>query len=180
MLSLSGAPPGVRLFPEAGQLRISIERRRSAGPVLFLLVWVAGWGLASWSTGGALGRETWSVAWALLAVWLVAFTMGSLTVAALVALLLLGRETVSVSRDLLRIAVRVGPFRTERAFDLDGVRNLRVVPHMRTAKGRGLTRPALGALAFEHGGRTIRFAAGIRGVEADRVLAAIAGRLPAR
>ena len=178
MLSLSGAPPGVRLFPEAGQLRISIERRRSAGPVLFLLMG-SGMGLASWSTGGALGRETWSVAWALLAVWLVAFTMGSLTVAALVALLLLGRERSPSPGPIAHRRAR-RPVSTERAFDLDGVRNLRVVPHMRTAKGRGLTRPALGALAFEHGGRTIRFAAGIRGVEADRVLAAIAGRLPAR
>ena len=179
MLSLSGTPPRARFVREAGHLQISIDRRRGIGPAAFLLVWLGGWGLAAWSTVRTLLHESWSAGWALLAVWLAGWTIGGLTVVVLVLVLLLGNERVSVAGGALRLGVLVGPWLRERAFDLAGVHNLRVLsPRDVAPTARGRSRPPMGGLAFEHGGRTIRFGAGLQGLEADRVFSAIAALLP--
>jgi len=179
MLPTSVAPPSLRYLESPGRLEILIERRRGVKPAVFLSVWVFGWAFAAWSSATTLAGGQWSIGSLFLALWLVGWTVAGLTVVVLVLVLLVGEETVVVERGLLRLGVLVGPFRWDRAFDLSGILDLRALPAEPAATPRGQrSRRLSGGLAFEQGGRTIRFGAGLVGSEANRVLAAIRERLP--
>jgi hypothetical protein len=172
----SSAPPRLHFAEEPGRLKITIERRRGLGPLLFLGVWLVGFSLAASSTAGNLTREPWSTGSIFLALWLVGWALGGPTVAALV--LFIGQETVAVANGALRLGVRIGPFRRDRAFALAGVENLRADgPMSPPARSPGKGRRTWGGIAFEHTGRTIRFGIGLENPEAHRVLAAIRGKL---
>ncbi|HEV2062773.1 MAG TPA: hypothetical protein VGR12_07980 [Solirubrobacteraceae bacterium] len=119
----------------------------------------------------SLPPKRWSLSLVFVPLWLVLWTVGwiasgnqqlliagpigTVLVAALYAWLVAGREEVEVEGRTLTLRRRVGPITHERRFDEP--RDVRVL------------RDGGASIAFEHGGRTYRFAGALDEDEAQRV-----------
>jgi hypothetical protein len=158
----------VEVRREGGRFLVAMrgERRLAAVPVLAL--WLAGWGFGEWMVIQRLFFSPEAPdAWGFLALWLALWTAGGAM--ALLALLrsLGGSEVVAVEGGQVTLQRR--PFGRRRAFPLPEVRALRV---------EASTRPP-GALAFDAGGRTVRFGDGLLPEAAQVAFQALSTRLPA-
>lgn len=167
-------------------LRITIPARRSWFTVLFLGFWLMGWATGEIIVGGmllrgilaTLGGQTPDVAegggMLFMGVWLAFWTVGGGF--ALVTWLwnLAGKETILMDGEALtiyRTVFGLGPAKRYAAAYVD---RLRVSEDSGDSRG-----PWSGGLAFDYGGRTVRFGAGLTPAEARDVWARIADRFPA-
>jgi len=141
---------------------------RRLGAAAFLALWLAGWAVGEWTVAERLFfAEEAPAGSGFLALWLALWTAGGIL--AFLALLrsLGGSEVVAVEGG--QVTVRRRPFGRRRAFPLPEVRALRVEP---------CAKPAA-TLAFDAGGRAVRFGAGLSPEEAGHAFRALSARLPA-
>lgn len=167
-------------------LRITIPARRSWFTVLFLGFWLMGWATGEVIVGGillrgilaTLGGQTPDVAegggMLFLGVWLAFWTVGGAF--ALVTWLwnLAGKETVLIDGEALTIYRTVFGLGRARRYAAAYVDRLRVSEDSGDSQGA-----SSGGLAFDYGGETARFGAGLPPTEARDVWARIADRFPA-
>ena len=179
----------LRIVREAGRLRLEAAAQRSLPAALILALWLVGWGFGE---AIALRQLFFTDApvtgsW-FLGLWLLLWTGGGLLAAGALLRSLGAREVIAVEGRTLTL--RPGPFGRTRRFDVDGIRALRLDPVVPAVtpfppldpevvgqQGRDPGRPA--AVAFDSGGRSWRFGAGLPDAELAQARAALAERLPA-
>jgi hypothetical protein len=157
----------VEVSREGGRLAVAMRGERRLGQAAFLCAWLAGWAVGEWAVARRLFFSPEAPGgWGFLALWLALWTAGGAM--AFLALLrsLGGSELVAVEGG--QVSVRRRPFGRRRAFPLPEVRALRVEP---------CAKPAA-TLAFDAGGRAVRFGAGLAPGEAGQAFQALATRLP--
>lgn len=159
---------GVRVVREDGRFTVEMRGQRSLVGAAVVGLWLCAWAVAEWMVVRRLffSEEAESGSW-FVAAWLALWTAGG----ALAFRALLGNlgrgEILTVQGS--SVTLRRLPLGRRRAFALPEVRNLR----LETA-GRGGR-----SLAFEVGGRTVRFGRRLSDADAEAALAALATRLPA-
>lgn len=176
----------VTVLEETAGLRLRITRRRQWQNIIFLAVWLTGWGvgtvlaLAGVAQGVTAGEPR--PAETVMA----AIMLGAWTLAWLAFLWeLFGQEEAYV--DGLDLALRrgIGRLGGFRRYRLDEVTNLRLYPYqallpqlLGRAKGEPRPLPVLGEgmIAFDYRGRTYRFGEGLPEEEAERAISLLAER----
>lgn len=167
-------------------LRITIPARRNWFTVLFLGFWLTGWAAGEIIVGGMLVRGVLAMlrgqapdfgvgaGMLFMLIWLAFWTFGGAF--ALVTWLwnLAGKETVLIDGEALTIYKTVLGLGPAKRYDAAYVDRLRVAEESGDSQG-----PWSGGLAFDYGGKTVRFGAGLTPAEARDVLARIADRFPA-
>lgn len=167
-------------------LRIAIPAPRSWLLILFLGFWLTGWAAGEIIVGGLFLRGILAMlsgqtpdigegaGMLFMGVWLALWTVGGGF--ALVTWLwnLAGKETVLVDGEALTIYRTVFGIGTAKRYAAAYVDRLRASEDSADSQG-----PWSGGLAFDYGGKTVRFGAGLTPAEARDVLARIADRFPA-
>jgi hypothetical protein len=157
----------VQVVREGGRIAVVMRRKPQLLVAAFLAAWIAGWALGEWEVARRLFFvEEAPPGVAFLLVWLGLWTgAGLVTFAAL--LRSLGGSEVLVVRGGA-VTLRRRPFGLRRTFSLPDVRALRAEPGSRTRA----------TLAFDVGGRAVRFGVGLQAADVERVLQVLATRLP--
>ena len=89
-------------------------------------------------------------------------------------------QSVSLSRDSIRINTRSGPFTQHRAYGASEVSRLRVIPMAPSgASPKWRLGKSAEALAFDYGNQTVTFGLNLDEAEAKQILNAISARYPA-
>ncbi len=170
-------PAGGRAIiqPTLNGALITIPPRRHWFLVLFLGAWLCGWAFGGGMAVLNLFRPGMPpFARGFLFFWLCGWALGLWFVGRTLYLMFAGKEVISVTRDTLSIT-GPGRFRnTLRSYRMNEVRRLRAQATDQSApfgmvsrQGFG-TRP--GTLRFDHGMRSVTFAAGIDEPEARHIL----------
>lgn len=167
----------VTVTRDAGRTEVRVAAPRSWTMIVFLLFWMVGWAGGEVAVGTALfSGEIRTSAYGFLAAWLLVWTLGG--AAGVIGLLwaFAGHELLAVQGGTLTLRRAAGPLGKTQAFPLSDVRDLRYVP---PTSGDRKTRAAPGALAFEHGGRTVRFGTYLGAGDARAVVDALSPPVPA-
>lgn len=166
-------------------LRITIPARRSWFTVLFLGFWLTGWAAGEIVVGGLLLRGVLAMlrgqapdvaeggGLLFMGLWLAFWTVGGGF--ALVTWLwnIAGKETVVIDGEALTIYKTVLGLGPAKRYDAAYVDRLRASEDPADSQV-----PWSGGLAFDYGGNTVHFGAGLNSAEAREVLARIADRFP--
>jgi hypothetical protein len=167
-----------------GGLRIVLPARRRWGAAAFLAVWLCGWGFGLAAVlGELLGQgvqgERSLVPALFLVVWLAGWSVGGAVAAWAAAWNVAGREVVTVTGTRLTVRREVLGIGRTAAYDAAAVRDLRVeAPRSFPFAPRRWDRWPGGPIAFDAGGATRRFGAGVDEAEAEQLVAALRARLP--
>ena len=164
-------------------LRIIIRAERWIPLMLFLPVWLVGWGAGLKYSVGLLTTVPGPPSGLILfmAVWIPMWIGGGLWADRTLAWMLGGLEEIEIDESFIRVRRHVLGLGRRRAFERRNAEHLRTVP----APGNvpdffGGRRPLGGSLAFDYGARTVRIAEGSDEAEARRVLARIQERFRLR
>ena len=145
----------VRVTRDAGLTAVRVAAPRSWTMIAFLLFWMVGWAGGEAAVWRSLTSEAIRPsAYGFVGAWFLLWTLGG--IAGVLGLLwaFAGHEVASVRGDTLMVRRAAGPLGKTQAFPLAGVRDLRYLP---PTTGDWTRRAAPGTIAFDHGGRTIRF-----------------------
>lgn len=174
--------PGMRtvVTDEPGGLCFAIPARRQWFAMVFLAIWLVGWGcgevFAIWALFSGKALSLFLVAW--LSIWTFAGGLAALSWLWMVA----GRERVTLKADRLVHRYELFGFGRTREYDLSSVRDLRVSPESfnRWNTGGSMRAWGLGGgmVAFDYGARTVRFAAGVDEAEGKMIVERIRERNP--
>jgi len=147
-------------------LVVTMPIPRAGCPAAFLSVWLLGWLVGEVGVGATLlGGRTAPGPDTLFAVaWLIAWTAGGVAAASFLALLLAGREIVTLAPDGLRRRVAAFGIGRTTTYVPQEVEDLRV---MVDRAGRPVF------FGFEYRGRTARWGSGLVGDEAARIVEAL-------
>ncbi len=161
----------------AAPSRVTIERRpeglvvtmpvpRSGCTTAFLGVWLLGWAAGEIGVSGTLieGIGHFTVDIAFTVVWLTVWTFAGAAASSLFALMLAGREIVTLAPDGLRRRVEAFGVGVTRTYVPAQVEDLRVMP---ASRGTGAF------FGFEYGGKTLRWGSGLTQDDAERIVAAL-------
>jgi hypothetical protein len=182
--------PRYILEPTADGVRVIIATPRNWVALIFLCAWLVGWFFGERSALLQLLGPTWSglsakhVAPAFLSVWLVMWTIGGVAVVTTILRQLAGKEIITANPLSLSRRFEVFGFGSTRSYALSEVRDLRATSDIdpRYSRQRALFRwtgggEGYGAIAFDYGARTIRFAPGIDEAEAKMLVADLMRRV---
>lgn len=176
----------VTVLEETAGLRLRIARRRQWQNIIFLAVWLTGWGVGTvlalaGTAQGLIAGEPRAAETVMAAIMLGAWTLAWL------AFLweLFGQEEAYV--DGLDLALRrgIGRLGGFRRYRLDEITDLRLYPYqqvlpqlLRCAKGVPRPLPVVGegAIAFDYQGRTYRFGEGLSKEDAERAIGLLVER----
>ena len=176
------ATPRITITEKPDELRIVMPCRRSWFVIGMLAFWVCAWGVGEVMGSTSLfkgevppGEEGLMLAW--LGVWTVS------GLAALVALQwqVMGKEIVTVQGQTLKTQREGGGGGFRKEYDVQQMANLRVEPprfsQFDVPSSLQLWGIGGGVIAFESGGKTSRFGAGLDEAEAKQVVDTIKRRL---
>ncbi len=178
--------PRYILEPSADGVRVVIPTRRNWVAIVFLCAWLVGWYLGERSALLALLGPSWSgmpakhAAPAFLSVWLLLWTCAGVAVVTSILAQLTGREIITANPLSLSRRFEVLGFGITRSYTLSEIRDLRATtdinPHY--SRQRALfSWSGAGAIAFDYGARTVRFAPGIDEAEAKMLVADLKRRV---
>jgi hypothetical protein len=165
---------------ESGE-QLCIPVRRNWLFLILLGIW-----LALWTMVGVVSliSQLAYLEWFLLPLaifWLLFWV----AVAASLASMIAGSERVRVAGSDLEISAGVGPIRSTRRYRGEAIRNLRRADSdgwiswvMRSQQSPIFWRQRCGAVQFDYGADTFRFASGVEGAEGSQIAAWLAKRLP--
>lgn len=163
-----------------GGVEIVIPAPQQSSLLLVLPLWLCGWlpaglhslaGLVSTSPGVDAASLAFELPW--LAIW----ALGVLAATCMLLWIGVGVQRVRITREQFSIAHEVLRMQWRHAYRTRDVSNLRAIrPVMMLAGSGPLSEPC--KIGFDHGERTIRFAAGIDDLEACRLVDWITSRLP--
>jgi hypothetical protein len=177
------------LEPSADGVRVIIPTPRSWLAIIFFSAWLVGWFFGERSalvqllesSGSAMPAK--HVEPAFLIPWVVLWTVGGALVMTTLLWQLAGRETISANSISLSRRIEVFGVGFTRSYTLSEIRDLRATPyiHPRYSRQRALFPwtggEGSGAIAFDYGARTIRFAPGLDEAEAKLLVAYLARRV---
>jgi len=148
-------------------LAVVMPAPRSWFVIAFLLFWLGGW------TTGGLGAmwlgfspDVPGPVKLFLVFWLGGWLLGEVYAIYTVAWQLAGRERILLAPSELTLAREVFGLGRRRAFDLERVRNLRVVPRTRPGPAGAWA----GRIAFDYGSSMVRCGRGLDELEAERIV----------
>ena len=172
----------ITITDQPDELRLVIPNRRSWFVIGMLAFWVCAWGVGEVMGSTTMykgdvppGEEGLMLAW--LGVWTVS------GLAALVALQwqVLGKEIVTVQGQTLKTQREGGGIGFRKEYDMQQMVNLRVEPPrfspFDVSASLQLWGIGGGVIAFESGGKILRFGAGLDETEAKQVVDALKRRL---
>jgi len=163
--AITGGPEG---------LEIVIPARRNIFAVMFLGVWLIGWLMGEIAAIGRLTSMRGIGSDLFLLLWLTLWTIGGSVAAYTWLWMLAGKERILMGASTLRVKRDVLGFGPTRLYDLPKLRNLRVSPLPAGPRDMGaalrLWGFAGGLIAFEYGGKTIRFGAAIDESEGQMIV----------
>ncbi|MBM4126771.1 MAG: hypothetical protein FJ247_05390 [Nitrospira sp.] len=175
------ATPRITITDTPDELRIVMPNRRSWFVIGMLAFWVCAWGVGEVVGSTTLyksevppGEER------LMLAWLVVWTVSGL--AALVALQwqIMGKEIVTMQGHTLQTQREGGGIGFRKEYDVQQIANLRVEPPkfspFDVSASFQLWGIGGGVIAFESGGNTRRFGAGLDDAEAKQVVDALKRR----
>jgi hypothetical protein len=164
-ITFTGSPAG---------LEIVIPAQRNLFVILFLGSWLVGWCMGEISAIARLVKGPQAESEEMLLVWLVLWTLGGLFAGYTWLWNLAGKERILLGPSTLCIRRDIFGIGKTRAYPLYRIRNLRPasapgLPPERTValKLAGL----IGAISFEHEGRTVSFGGGLSREEAELIIA---------
>ncbi|MGY2733051.1 hypothetical protein ACVWYO_000725 [Sphingomonas sp. UYP23] len=175
-------PRGLRHTVETidGVERLRIPIRRQWFMVLFLPLWLVGWGFGWFSAAMQISQHFDT----FLAVWLCAWTVGGIFAGGILFGQLFGAELVSVVGRDLQVQVGVGPlkriwrYRGDRIEHLIGWTAVEDMFGMRSMQRPFWLRPKSGAVKFDYGADSVFLAPGVDEPEGRVIAAWLAKRLP--
>lgn len=165
-------------------LRAIIPARRNLFIMLFLFVWLGGWGVGEVNASRELLSAKATTSTAFLSFWLVVWTIGGAFAFTTILWQIAGREVITVNPSTLSYRVEIfglGRTRSYRAID---VRSLRATEYsMNPANNQSAWYPPLtgsrnGLVAFDYGARTIRLAPSLEEAEAKLLVRSLSSILP--
>jgi len=170
-LTITGGPEG---------LEILIPARRHVFVLLFLGMWLVGWLMGELTVITQLFSRRLDGPVGFLLLWLIFWTFGGGFAAYLWLWMLAGKERILMGTSTLRVKRDVLGLGRTRTYEFYKMRNLRVAPQ---PAGPRDPRAALrhsglagGLIAFEYGGKTIRFGAAIDEAEGQMIIARMTQR----
>jgi hypothetical protein len=155
---INGSLPSLSLEERGGRILFSIPARPRNWPLLLvLLCW-----LPIWSAGAIqglinLGHVQAVVGSVALGLWFIAWTIGGAVAVFKCAWMIVGREVLVISGQIVVAEYWIAPFRWRRYFDASRIQNVRVAPFR---YGRRKTLLTFG-LAFEYIAKTQYFGLGL-------------------
>jgi hypothetical protein len=163
-------------------LVISLPAKANWFGVVFLCIWLGGWGVGEAAAIRQVfrgGPEDY-VGFFLL-FWLVGWTVGGCIVLYSLSWMLAGVERLRLVSDALVLRNEVFGLGFEKRFDLTAIRNIRVdaTEAKRGSRIGALHIPGVGrsgAVLFDYGAKTIRFGTGVDEVEASQMIEVLKGR----
>ena len=162
----------------ADGLQYRIPPKRDLGMLVFLPLWLVAWGFGEVMAARALIQDS-GFPRLFLGAWLAMWTFGGFTALYTWLAQVIGKELITLTPRTLNIKHDVTGFERTREYDLAQVRNLRVLPPPddRGLFGRQRKRPFdSGAIAFDYGAKTYRFAAGVDESEAAMIIEELKSR----
>jgi hypothetical protein len=147
--------------------------------MLFLPVWLAGWGVGLKYSVGLLTSVPSPPSDLILfmAVWIPMWIVGGFWALRTLAWMLGGLEEIEIDESFIRVRRHVLGLGRTRSFDRRNAQHLRTVPAPDNVPEFFGGRRALdGSLAFDYGARTVRIAEGLDEAEARRLLTRIQER----
>jgi hypothetical protein len=176
------APRAIVTDTSAG-LEITIPAKRSLPQLFFMGLWLAGWSagetvvIQQLTSGGPR-----SIADLFLLGWLVAWTVAGGVVAHSWLWTAFGRERMVLRPAVLSLQRKILGIGRTRQYDLGQVSNLRVAPWAdeppddASSRRRGVRGRQRGAVAFDYGPETVRFAEAIDHAEATQLVERLKSR----
>lgn len=161
--TMAGGPEGLEIIIPAG---------RNLVMAIFLGMWLTGWLVGELNAVAQLRRDIASDPFLL--VWLTGWTVAGIAVAYVWLWTLVGKERIVMGPSMLRVKRDVMGFGRTRVYALSKIRNLRVAAQPRRPGSPnlafGLAGFMGGVIAFEWGGKTIRFGASLDEAEARMIV----------
>lgn len=171
--------PRSEVIDTAEGVEIRIRAPRHWWPLVFLPIWLVGW-----TVGGAFAIVEFTRdpgARGFLGVWLVWWLLGELFAALAWSWMAFGMEVISIRLGVLNIGRRIGSWGIVKHYRLHECSNLRPAgwfgsPFSFSASLRPLGLSG-GTVAFDHGGKVIRFGFSLDEAEAGSVAKELAGHV---
>ena len=178
MVKLRSAGPRITITDTSQGLRIVMPGRRSWFVICLLGFWICGWAVAEVMVAIQLLNgdappegELFMLAW--FGVW----TVGGMFAIYACLWQVLGKEIVTVHGQTFKIRRDIGGFGLDKEYDFLQMRDLRVgqvtFNPLEFSSSLQLWGVGGGVMAFEYGGKTYRFGAGLDEVEAKLAVTAI-------
>jgi hypothetical protein len=166
-------------------LRIVMPGRRSWFVIGFLGFWICGWGVAEvlvplqvFQGDAPPEGESFMLAW------FVVWTLGGLLAIYAWLWQVIGKEIITVQEQTVTTRRDIGGFGFNKVYDLPQMHNLRVwsvdINPLDFSSSLQLWGIGGGVIAFEYGGKTYRFGAGLDEAEAKQVVTAFTQRCRGR
>ncbi len=167
-------PQRITIRETADGLGVHVPSVKQIPVILFVLVWLCGWAAGEWFALSEIFRAGFSAADIFLIVWLTVWTIAGAGVVYAVLWQLFGSERLFITAGALVIDRGFGTLRRKKVWGPGEAARFRkagsTMRKGRLVAGRGI--------AFEAGGATRSFGAGLSDEETRIVLAAIARHLP--
>ncbi|HEX4378093.1 MAG TPA: hypothetical protein VHZ99_13160 [Steroidobacteraceae bacterium] len=164
--------------------RAEVPARRNLFVIVFLLIWLGGWGFGETGVSKQLQHPGPKTPVGFLSFWIVGWTIGGALAAATIVWELAGREVVIIDPQMLTLRVEALGIGHSRSFRATELKLLRVSPYVTSAfQNRRITFPPIfgtgyGPVAFDYGARTFRFASALGEAEARMLIDQMASHLP--
>jgi hypothetical protein len=165
----------------SGKLRIVIPCSRSWFIVGFLGFWICGWAVAEFMVSSQfLQGDAPPEGESFMLAWFVVWTVGGLLAIYAWLWQVVGKEIITVHGQTFTTRRDVGGFGFDKEYNLLQIRDLRVAQvrfnPLDISSSLQLWGIGGGVIAFDYEARTVRFGAGLDGVEAKEVVNAITQR----
>lgn len=186
MADVAPGTPRYTIQDDLATLHVTLRARRNWPTILFLGFWLMAWAVGEIIVGALFLRGVFATlrgqapnvgegaGMLFMGVWLTFWTLGGGFALLVWLWSLAGREIITIDGEGLTIRRAVFGIGPARRYVAGYVDRLRLADESGASSG-----PWGGGLAFDYGGDTIRFGAGLNPGEAREVLARIAARFPA-
>jgi hypothetical protein len=164
------------IFNNGQRLEIVIPSKKNWFLVIFLSAWLCGWLMGeSFAITQLFDSETPLFANAFLIVWLTLWTIGGAFAITILFWMVIGKEKLLVDSNVLEIGKHIFSFKISKKYDINEVKHLATNPaHENDFWGMNYQRSLLGvksgALKFDYGLKTIKFASAIEEAEGRLIL----------
>ena len=166
-------------------IEATIPAARNGFVLLFMSAWIVGWGVGELSAIHQLLSHGNGPPELFMLAWLAGWTMGGAWAAGTIAWQLGGREVVVVGPSTLQHRIEAFGIGRTRTYQLADVKDFRTVELVRSPfANQSAWLPSftgsVGAVAFDYGARTYRFAPSLDEAEAKLLVSKLGARLSGR
>ena len=170
--------------PVPGGIKATVPARRNWFVLLFLSAWSVGWIFGETHAVAELTSPSKNSSQFFTLVWLLAWTMGGVLVAATILWQLAGKEVLAMTSTAFEHRVEVFGIGRTRSYRKTDIKNLRATafPSSPFTNHGAMLPPVTGSgygpVAFDYGARTFRFAPALEEAEAELLVQQLSAHLP--